>query len=85
MEDALVPILFFFIVVGIPVLCGTVIALAKIIKGNDKASKRQASTDEALIIQEIHQGLSRLERRIEALETITLERSNKRTSTHSEI
>ena len=38
------------------------------------AGDRTSQTDDARVIQEIYQGLSRLEKRIDALETILLDR-----------
>lgn len=83
--EFLVPVLIVFIVVGLPVLSATLIKLAKIIKGepsnsggnrqpNDPANDRQ----EAEIVQEINQLVTRLEKRIDALETIVLDQSRKR-------
>jgi len=79
--EYLVPIFIVFIVVGLPVMSATLIKLAKIIKGeptskgsggsrtNDPSSDRQ----EAEIVQEINQLVTRLEKRIDALETIVLD------------
>jgi phage shock protein B len=41
------------------------------------AGDRASQADDARTIQEIYQGLSRLEKRIEALETILLDRKRK--------
>lgn len=38
---------------------------------------KQASTEETRMIQEIYHGLSRMEERVEALETILIERTKK--------
>ena len=38
---------------------------------------RKAQSDEAAVIQEIYRGLSRMEKRIEALETILMEGQGK--------
>ena len=61
-----VPIVAILCVFGIPItviICGTVIFLKK-------KQSAQDSPEEAKVMQEIHQGLSRMEQRIEALETI---------------
>ena len=83
--EYLVPIFIVFIVVGLPVLSATLIKLAKIIKGeptsfnssnkrsNDPASDRQESE----IVQEINQLVTRLEKRIDALETIVLDQTKR--------
>ena len=84
--EYLVPIFIVFIVVGIPVLSGTLIKLAKIIKGepnssnfsSDKKSKNPTSDrHEAEIVQEINQLVTRLEKRIDSLETIVLDQTKR--------
>lgn len=62
------------IVIGLPVLCATVIVLALVFKGGKSRKHHQLDADEALMIQEMHQSLNRLESRIDALETILIER-----------
>lgn len=94
MPEELVPIAIVFIVVGVPVICGTLISLAKIMRGKDEnnsGSRRQRrrqgepadpdAKSEAELIQEIHRGLTRLENRIEALETIVINDSPRSSST----
>lgn len=88
MPPEMIPILIVFIVVGIPVICGTLIKLAKIMRGDPvdepKASRSRKSgdasapVDEARLIQEIHRGLTRLESRLDALETIVLQNETKK-------
>lgn len=74
MEELIVPVFVVGVVVGLPILCITIIILAKIIKGGDRKTKNLASSEEMQILHTIHDGLERLERRIEALETITADR-----------
>jgi phage shock protein B len=77
--EYLVPIFIVFIVVGLPVMAATLISLAKIMKGQSggKGERRFSSDrEEAEIMQEIHHSVSRLEKRIDALETIVLEKSS---------
>ncbi|GHB96325.1 hypothetical protein [Cerasicoccus arenae] len=69
--------------IGIPVLCGSAIAIAAIFKGSSAITSKNLSTDETRILQEIHQGLTRMEKRIEALETIVIE--NEKHREHSEL
>jgi hypothetical protein len=76
--EFLVPVLIVFIVVGLPIMSGTLIKLAKIMKGDgggDSGSKSSPSSskEEAEIVQEINKTLSRLEQRIDSLETIVLD------------
>ena len=68
-------LLFFLIVVGIPVLGLTLIILAAIIRsGHTGRSSAQKASEEARLVQDMHRSLGRLEERIEALETIILVR-----------
>ncbi|NDV62722.1 hypothetical protein G0Q06_09695 [Puniceicoccales bacterium CK1056] len=76
--EFLVPVLIVFIVVGLPIMSGTLIKLARIMKGDhggnsDPKAKSGSSREEAEIMQEIHKTLSRLEKRIDSLETIVLD------------
>lgn len=72
MDPILVPIAIVFIVVGIPVIGAFMLAFAKIMKGG--GSNRMGDGEEARMIQDIHRGLNKLESRIDALETIILDR-----------
>ncbi len=68
------------IVFGGTVLClaiigSTILMAIKIIKGGLSRKGQQYQADEAKIVQEIYQGLSKMEQRIEALETIILDRN----------
>jgi phage shock protein B len=49
----------------------------KIIKGGLSHKKQKYQADEARMIQEIYQGLSRMEERVESLETILLDSDKK--------
>lgn len=74
--EFLVPVLIVFIVVGLPILSMTLIKLARIIKGepgSSKSGKGGVSQDETELIQDIHRTLTRLEKRIDSLETIVLD------------
>jgi phage shock protein B len=72
MDPVLVPIIIVFIVIGLPVIGGILLAFAKIMKGD--GSNRTGDGEEARMIQDIHRGLAKLESRIDALETIILDR-----------
>lgn len=62
-------------------IIGVVVLLAiRILKGSNGRGGDGASSDEARVIQEIYQGLSRMEERVEALETILLDRDRKERS-----
>jgi len=73
-------IIIVFIVIALPliIIAGTILFGLKIIKGGSSPKDRKAQVDETRIIQEIYQGLSRMEERVEALETILIEREKGR-------
>jgi len=57
---------------------GTIaIIIIKIIKGGVSQSSRKNQADDALFIQEIYQGLSEMEKRVDTLETILLEKQRR--------
>ena len=74
--EYLVPIFIVFIAIGLPVLSVTLIKLARIIKGEPTRSGTEPVTgrEEAEIVQDINQLVTRLEKRIDALETIVLDK-----------
>ena len=68
------------LVVSIPalvILGGTAIVILAILKGGRSAEDRRREGEEAKTMQEIYQGLERMDKRVEALETILLEREGK--------
>lgn len=70
-------VLFIF---GLPVIavCGFIFLRAlRIIKGDPRQRGREAQKEETRLMQELHEGLLRMEQRIEALETIILDPSRK--------
>ena len=65
-------------VFGIPMLAilGWILLSAlKILRGESTKEGKRMHTDEARIMQEIHLGLSNLEKRVESLETLLLDRA----------
>lgn len=66
----IVSIIFGSIVLALAVIGGTLIIAIRIIKGGLTREDRQKQANEAKTIQELYQGLARLEERLEALETI---------------
>ncbi|MBN1517634.1 hypothetical protein JXA32_13810 [Candidatus Sumerlaeota bacterium] len=70
------PIIAICLIFGIPIvaiICGSLVEALKVIKGESGGKNAKLSEDETRLIQELHQGLLRMEKRIEALETILLE------------
>lgn len=71
----IVLIVFGGIVLALAVIGSTILMGLKIIKGGVRSKDRKTQTEEARIIQEIYQGLARMEERVESLETILLDRA----------
>ncbi|OQC07383.1 MAG: hypothetical protein BWX80_01078 [Candidatus Hydrogenedentes bacterium ADurb.Bin101] len=63
-------VLIFFgsVLVGLFIICWTVVKLV------GRGVNRGAGEEEARLIQELHRGLTKMEQRVEALETLLLER-----------
>ena len=75
MKEALIVAIVFGSFVLIPaVIGGTIILSIKLLKGG---ASRKDHAEDSKIIQEIYQGLSRMEKRVEALETIILDREKR--------
>ena len=72
MKEALIVAIVFGSLVLIPaVIGGTIVLSIRLLKGG---AIRKDHAEDSKIIQEIYQGLSRMEKRVEALETILLDR-----------
>ena len=72
MNQVLIVAIIFGSVVLIPaIIGGTILLSIKLLKGR---TSRKDQADDSKIIQEIYQGLSHMEERVEALETILLDR-----------
>lgn len=63
-------------------ICGTILFAIKLRRGGLSAHSRDAQSEEARMIQEIYQGLGRMESRVEALETILMERNERSHKDH---
>ena len=75
MEGAfIIAIGFGSIVLALAVVGSTILLAIKIIKGGVTSKQRSQEAEETRMIQEMFQHLSRMESRIEALETILLDR-----------
>lgn len=66
--------IFGFVALVLVLLAGTAVAIVKIIKSKSARQNEAQSMEETKTIQELHQGLTRMETRIDALETILLEK-----------
>lgn len=65
------------IILALTIIGSTILMAMKIRKDGVSRKGRQMETNEARMIQEIHQGLSKMEKRVESLETVILERERK--------
>jgi phage shock protein B len=75
MGSIMVPIAIAFVTaVPLIIIAGTILLAIRIIRGGATSRDPKAQADETRVIQEIYQGLSRMEERVEALETILIER-----------
>ena len=72
-----VAIVFGGSVLVVAIIGSTILMAIKILKGGLSRKGQRVQSEEARMIQEIYQGLSRMEARVEALETIILERERK--------
>ena len=73
----IVAIVFGGSVLVVAIVGSTILMAIKILKGGLSRKGQRVQSEEARMIQEIYQGLSRMEARVEALETIILERERK--------
>ena len=78
MEGVLiVAIVFGGSLLALAVIGSTILMAIKILKGGLSRSGQKLQAEEAKMIQEIYQGLSRMEERVEALENIILDSKGK--------
>jgi hypothetical protein len=73
----IVAIIFGGTVLALAIIGSTVLMAIKILKGGVSRRGQKSQAEEARMIQEIYQGLSQMEQRIEALETLILEGERK--------
>jgi phage shock protein B len=71
----IVGIVFSSVIMGLVVVGGTILLAIRFIKGGGVSKRdRKVKAEEAAMIQDIYKGLVKMEERVEALETILLER-----------
>lgn len=66
-------IVFMALLLGLMIVSWTVVQLVS----GGKRGRKSTATNDAQLIQEIYQGLTKMEQRIESLETLLLERDGK--------
>lgn len=65
--------LIWFVLIPLAVIVGTLILGGRLLSGLFSRTKREESADEARMVQEMYQAMSRLEERVEVLETLLLD------------
>jgi phage shock protein B len=73
----IVAIVFGGLVLALAIVGSTIVMAVKILKGGFSRKGQDVQAEEARMIQEMYQGLSQMEKRVEALETILLEKERK--------
>jgi len=73
-EVLIVAIVFASIIIMLALIPGTILLAIKLFKGGFSRTDQKQQAEEAKMFQQIYQGLSRMEERVEALETILLDR-----------
>jgi hypothetical protein len=73
----IVAVVFGSIILALAVIGGTILMAIRLNRGGLPSKERQGQEDEARMIQEIYHGLSRMEKRVESLETILIDRQGK--------
>jgi hypothetical protein len=77
-EAVIVVTVFAGSVLILAIIGSTILMGLKIIKGGATPRGQKSQSNEAKIIQEIYQGLARMEERVDALETIIIDRERGR-------
>ena len=70
-------IIFTGVVLALAVIGGTILMAIKMKQDRFPRGDKHAANDEARMFQEIYQGISKMEKRVEALETILLDRERR--------
>ena len=73
----IVAIVFGGIVLALAIIGSTILMAIKILREGVSRKGQKHQAEEARMIQEIYQGFSRMEERVEALETIILDHKRK--------
>jgi len=73
----IVAVVFGGVVLALAIIGSTILMAIKILKGGISREGQKSQTNEAKVIQEIHQGLAQMEERVEALETLILDHERK--------
>jgi len=74
---SILSIIFGGLIIALAIIASTILGSIRIIRGGVSRKSRKLEADEAGMIQELYQGLSKMEGRVEALETLLLDRERK--------
>lgn len=66
------PEILVFLIPIVAIICGTIVSLTKNKREHQRAAGSSLSEEESRIMQDLHQSLGKMEKRIEALETIII-------------
>ena len=80
MKIAELAIIAVIVLFGIPlaaIIGGILLAMLKVMKGGPYSGDKEHQAEETGLIQELHDGLVRMEERVEALETLLLDSDRK--------
>jgi phage shock protein B len=79
MHNVLIAVIVFGgLILALAVIGSTILMGIKLIRGGAISKGQKEETDETKMVQEIYQGLADMEERVEALETILLDREKDR-------
>ncbi|QTA92645.1 phage-shock protein [Desulfonema magnum] len=70
-------VIFGSLVLALSAVAGTIFIVIRILRGGLSREEREILSEETRMIQDIYQGLSKMERRLDTLETILLDRERK--------
>ena len=73
----IVAIVFGGIILALAIIGSTIVMIIKVLKGGVSRTGQKFEAEESKMIQEMYHGLSCMEERIDALETIILDRERK--------
>lgn len=63
--------------VFLAIVCGAILMIIRMVKGGLSPDEKDEKSEETRMIQEIYQGLYQMEERVDALETILMDRQKK--------
>ena len=77
MDAAKLAIIMVFAIPLAAIIGGILLAIIKVLKGGSSRANRELQAEETKLMQDIHQGLTKMDERVEALETLLIERDKK--------